>query len=79
HVSVERNEDLLIARADVTLNGTPMQPFAAVRLTEQGLATLPPPAALPEAWHPMHDVLATALKEGSQQLEQALGQAWMKA
>ena len=79
HVSVERDEDLLIARADVTLNGTPMQPFAAVRLTEQGLATLPPPAALPEAWHPMHDVLATALKEGSQQLEQALGQAWMKA
>ena len=77
-VTVERDEDLLIARADVTLDGTPMHPFAAVRLTEQGLASLSPPDALPEAWHPMHDVLATALMEGSQQLEQTLGRAWTR-
>ena len=77
-VTVERDEDLLIARADVTLDGTPMHPFAAVRLTEQGLASLSPPGALPEAWHPMHDVLATALMEGSQQLEQTLGRAWTR-
>lgn len=79
HVTVERDQDLLVARADVTLNGTPMHPFAAVRLTEEGLASLSPPDALPEAWHPMHDVLATALMEGSQQLEQALGRAWVRA
>lgn len=79
HVTVERNEDLLVARADVTLNGAPMHPFAAVRLTEEGLTTLSPPEALPEAWHPMHDVLAKALMEGAQQLEQALGRAWLRA
>lgn len=79
HVTVERNEDLLVARADVTLNGAPMHPFAAVRLTEEGLTSLSPPEALPEAWHPMHDVLAKALMEGAQQLEQALGRAWLRA
>ena len=79
HVTVERNEDLLVARADVTLNGAPMHPFAAVRLTEEGMTSLSPPEALPEAWHPMHDVLAKALMEGAQQLEQALGQAWLRA
>lgn len=79
HVAVERNDDLLVARADLTLNGAPMHPFAAVRLTEEGLTSLSPPAALPEAWHPMHDVLATALMEGAQQLEQALGRAWARA
>ena len=79
HVTVERNDDLLVARADVTLNGAPMHPFAAVRLTEEGLTSLSPPDALPEAWHPMHDVLATALMEGAQQLEQALGRAWVRA
>ena len=78
-VTIERDEDLLIARADVMLDGTPMHPFAAVRLTEQGLASLSPPGALPEAWHPMHNVLATALMEGSQQLEQTLGRAWTRA
>ena len=77
-VTVERDEDLLVARADVTLDGAPMHPFAAVRLTEQGLASLSAPDALPEAWHPMHDVLATALMEGSQQLEKTLGRAWMR-
>ena len=79
HVTVERNEDLLVARADVMLNGAPMHPFAAVRLTEEGLTSLSPPEALPEAWHPMHDVLAKALMEGAQQLEQALGRAWLRA
>ena len=79
HVTVERNEDLLVARADVTLNGAPMHPFAAVRLTEEGMTSLSPPEALPEAWHPMHDVLAKALMEGAQQLEQALGRAWLRA
>ena len=79
HVTVERNDDLLVARADVTLNGAPMHPFAAVRLTEEGLTSLSPPDALPEAWHPMHDVLATALMEGAQQLEQALGRAWVRS
>ena len=79
HVTVERNEDLLVARADVTLNGAPMHPFAAVRLTEEGLTSLSPPEALPEAWHPMHDVLAKALMEGAQQLEQALGRTWLRA
>ena len=78
HVTVQRDEDLLIARADVTLAGTPMHPFAAVRLSEQGMTALSPPDALPEAWHPMHDVLATALMEGSQQLEHALGRTWMQ-
>ena len=77
-VTVERDEDLLVARADVTLDGAPMHPFAAVRLTEQGLASLSAPDALPEAWHPMHDVLATALMEGSQQLEKTLGRAWLR-
>ena len=61
------------------LNGAPMHPFAAVRLTEEGLTSLSPPEALPEAWHPMHDVLAKALMEGAQQLEQALGRAWLQA
>ena len=79
HVTVERNEDLLVARADVMLNGAPMHPFAAVRLTEEGLTSLSPPEALPEAWHPMHDVLAKALMEGAQQLDQALGRAWLRA
>ena len=79
HVTVERNEDLLVARADVMLNGAPMHPFAAVRLTEEGLTPLSPPEALPEAWHPMHDVLAKSLMEGAQQLEQALGRAWLQA
>ena len=79
HVTVERNEDLLVARADVMLNGAPMHPFAAVRLTEEGLTSLSPPEALPEAWHPMHDVLAKSLMEGAQQLEQALGRAWLRA
>ena len=79
HVTVERNEDLLVARADVTLNGAPMHPFAAVRLTEEGMTSLSPPEALPEAWHPMHDVLAKALMEGAQQLEQALGRTWLRA
>ena len=79
HVTVERNEDLLVARADVVLNGAPMHPFAAVRLTEEGLTSLSPPEALPEAWHPMHDVLAKSLMEGAQQLEQALGRAWLRA
>ena len=46
HVTVDRDQDLLIARADVTLNGTPMHPFAAVRLTEEGLTSLSPPDAL---------------------------------
>ena len=79
HVTVERNEDLLVARADVMLNGAPMHPFAAVRLTEEGMTSLSPPEALPEAWHPMHDVLAKALMEGAQQLEQALGRTWLRA
>ena len=78
-VTVERDDDLVVARADVTLNGAPMHPFAAVRLTGEGLTSLSPPDALPEAWHPMHDVLATALMEGAQQLEQALGRAWLRA
>lgn len=78
-VTVERDDDLVVARANVTLNGAPMHPFAAVRLTEEGLTSLSPPDALPEAWHPMHDVLATALMEGAQQLEQALGRAWVRA
>ena len=78
-VTVERDEDLLIARAEVALDGTPMHPFAAVRLTEEGLTSLSPPDALPEAWHSMHDVLTTALLDGAQQLERALGRAWVRA
>ena len=78
-VAVERDDDLLIARADVMLDGAAMHPFAAVRLTDAGCETLPAPEALPATWHPMHDVLAAALMDGAQQLDQALGGAWKRA
>lgn len=79
HVSVERDHDVLVARAEVGFNGAAMHPFAAVQLTSDGCVSLPPPKDLPSAWHPMHDVLAAALLDGTQQLDQALGGAWKRA
>ena len=73
HVEVEQDGDVLIARAQATLNGTAMHPFAAVAMSEHGWTTMAPPEALPEAWHAMHDVLAKALMEGAQQLDEAVG------
>jgi hypothetical protein len=75
-VNVERDHDLLVARADVRIDGTPMHPFAAVRLTNNGAAALPAPESLPPEWHPMHDALAACLADGAQQLDAALGGAW---
>lgn len=73
HVDVEQDGDLLVARAQTSLNGVAMHPFAAVVMNDSGWTTMAPPEALPEAWHAMHDVLAKALMEGAQQLDEAVG------
>lgn len=73
HVDVHEDGDVLIARAHATLNGAPMHPFAAVTMGEDGWTAMAPPHALPEGWHAMHDVLAKALMEGAQQLDEAVG------
>ena len=73
HVDVQQDGDVLIARAQATLNGEAMHPFAAVTMGEHGWTAMAPPQALPEGWHAMHDVLAKALMEGAQQLDEAVG------
>jgi len=75
-VAVEREEDLLIARVDVQIDGVHMHPFAAVQLTIDGATPLAAPASLPAAWHAMHNALATCLADGAKQLDAALGGAW---
>ena len=75
-VAVERDEDLLIARVDVQIDGVDMHPFAAVQLTVDGATPLAAPASLPAAWHAMHNALATCLADGAKQLDAALGGAW---
>jgi hypothetical protein len=75
-VAVEREEDLLIARVDVHIDGVDMHPFAAVQLTVDGATPLAAPASLPAAWHAMHNALATCLEDGAKQLDAALGGAW---
>jgi len=75
-VAVERDEDLLIARVDVQIDGVHMHPFAAVQLTIDGATPLAAPASLPAAWHAMHNALATCLADGAKQLDAALGGAW---
>ncbi len=75
-VAVEREEDLLIARVDVQIDGVDMHPFAAVQLTVDGATPLAAPASLPAAWHAMHNALATCLADGAKQLDAALGGAW---
>ena len=75
HVDVQQDGDVLIARAQATLNGVAMHPFAAVTMEEGGWSAMAPPQALPEGWHAMHDVLAKALMEGAQQLDEAVGGA----
>ena len=75
HVDVQQDDDVLIARAQARLNGVAMHPFAAVRMSNNSWTTMAPPEALPEAWHAMHDVLAKALMEGAQQLDEAVGRS----
>jgi len=75
-VAVERDEDLLIARVDVQIDGVHMHPFAAVQLTIDGATPLAAPASLPAAWHAMHNALATCLADGAKELDAALGGAW---